>query len=351
KFYVASTNASTDQYRYYRWWISPDNITGFTLHPAFVQRGGVERNNIYVGSYEATLRVLDDGTLALDSRSGEQPWTGYDGNPKDGMFKLAFDGGTTAPAIGATVAGSTSGTTGQVVDLYVSSGSWAGSDAAGFLILKRTSGTFTNDEPLTVNAAQFATADTPNGNAGIRATINDFETAGEALGDGYGAMNVWSYSAIRMLHLIEYANWDSQETVGLGIVSKASGTGFAGEVTGFNSVDTNVNEYGTGTGTGSEGYTPASYRTMTDLWGNSREWVTGYTSTNTEYQITKRDGTGSLSTHPLTAGSYESSEAVPLGADGYVSGYWTSLFHEDLLQYQFIANSVTGGSQSTYGTD
>ena len=350
-FYVKSENASTESFRYYRWWISPYNETGFTLHPAFVQRGGTARDNIYVGSYEATLRVLDDGTLALDSRSGEQPWTGYFDDPKDGMFKIAFDGGTTAPAIGATVTGNTSNTAGQVVDLYVSSGSWANSNATGFLILKQTSGTFTDDEPLKTGGTAFATADTPNGNAGIKATINTFEAAGEALGDGYGAMNVWTYSAVRMLHLIEYASWDSQETVGLGIVSKASGTGFAGEVTGYNSVDTNVNEYGTGSGTGSAGYTPASYRTMTDLWGNSWEWVTGYTSTNTEYQITKRNGTGSLSTHPLTAGSYESSATAPLGKDGYVYGYWTSLFYEDLLQYQFIANSVTGGSQSTYGTD
>ncbi len=339
KFYVKSENASTGSFRYYRWWISPYNTTGFTLHPAFVQRGGTARDNIYIGSYEATAKINASGTLVLDSRSGEQPWTGYGGSdPKDGMFKLAFDGGTTAPA-------------GQVVDLYVSSGSWANSNATGFLILKQTSGTFTDDEPLKTGGTAFATANTPAGNAGIVANINTFEAAGEALGDGYGAMNVWSYSAIRMLHLIEYANWGSQETVGLGIVSKGGGTGFAGEVTGFNSVDTNVNEYGTGSGTGSAGYTPASYRTMTDLWGNSWEWVTGYTSTNTEYQITKRNGTGSLSTHPLAAGSYESSAAVPLGADGYVYGYWTSLFHEDLLQYQFIANSVTGGSQSTYGTD
>ncbi|HKM24459.1 MAG TPA: PKD domain-containing protein, partial [Corynebacterium sp.] len=351
KFYVASTNASTDQYRYYRWWISPDPADGFELHPAFVQRGGIERDNIYVGSYEATLRVLSDGTLALDSRSGEQPWTGYSSNPLDGMFRVAFDDGTTPPVIGATVVGTTSGTAGQVVAAHVSSGSWAGSNAAGTLYLKQTSGTFTNDEALTVGGTPFATADTPNGNAGITGTINTFETAGEALGDGYGAMNVWTYSAIRMLHLVEYASWGSQETVGLGLVSKASGTGFNGEVTGFNSVDTNVNEYGTGTGTGSAGLTPASYRSMTDLWGNSWEWVTGYTSVNTEYRITKRDGTGSLSTHPLAAGSYESSAAVPLGADGYVYGYWTSLVYEDLLQYQFIANSVTGGSQSTYGTD
>ncbi len=103
KFYVASTNASTDQYRYYRWWISPDPSDGFELHPAFVQRGGVERDNIYVGSYEATLRVLDDGTLALDSRSGEQPWTGFlrgevAPSPNDQLQPV-----TVAPIAGAVV--------------------------------------------------------------------------------------------------------------------------------------------------------------------------------------------------------------------------------------------------------
>ena len=116
-FYVKSENASTESFRYYRWWISPYNTTGFTLHPAFVQRGGTARNNIYVGSYEATAKINASGTLVLDSRSGEQPWTGYYNNPLDGMFKLAFDAGTSAPAIGATVTGNTSGTTGQIVDL------------------------------------------------------------------------------------------------------------------------------------------------------------------------------------------------------------------------------------------
>jgi hypothetical protein len=124
KFYVASTNASTESFRYYRWFISPDNITGFTLHPSFVMRGGTEQDNIYVGSYEATLRINASGTLVLDSRTGEQPWTGYGGSvPADGMFKIAFDAGTAAPAIGATVTGTPSGTSGKIVDIYVSSGS------------------------------------------------------------------------------------------------------------------------------------------------------------------------------------------------------------------------------------
>lgn len=346
KFYVKSEKSGN----YYRWWISPDPATGFDLHPAFRMRGGTERDYIYIGSYEATLRVLDDGTLALDSRTGEQPWTGYNNNPRDGMFKIAFDGGTTAPAIGATVTGATSGTSGQLVDLHVASGSWGSSNAAGTFYLKQTSGSFTNGEALQVSGSTVATANTATANAGIVATLNDFEGWGNNIGSGWGAMNVWSLSAIKMLYLVEHATWASQETTGLGIVSKAIGTGFAGEVTGFGNIDSLMGEYGTW-GDTSTGFSSVSYRTMTDLWGNSWEWITGYTSTDTEYQITKRDGTGSLSTHPLAAGSYESSEATPLGAGGYVQGYWPSAEYESLLKYQFIPRSATGGSETSYSTD
>ncbi|MFA5408101.1 MAG: hypothetical protein WC343_04940, partial [Bacilli bacterium] len=351
-FYVKSTNASTGSYRYYRWWISPYTETGYTLHPAFLMRGGTERDNIYIGSYEATLEVNASGSLVLDSRTGEQPWTGYGGSvPADGLFKVAFDAGTDEPAIGGTVTGNTSGTAGQIVDLYVASGSWASDDATGLIYLKQASGTFTNDEPLKTGGSPFATADTPNGNAGLTLNINDAETYGSNLGAGYGTYNVWSYSAVELLYLVECASWGSQEEIGLGIVSKSSGTGFAGEATGYNSIDTTMDEYGTGQGTGSAGYTSVSYRGMENLWGNTWSWVTGYTSTNTEYRITKRDGTGSLSTHPLAAESYETSSGAPLGSTGYVSGYWTSLEYEDLLQYQFLPDSITGGSYTTYGTD
>ena len=347
KFYVKSEKSGN----YYRWWISPDPATGFELHPAFRMRGGTERDYIYVGSYEATLRVLTDGTLALDSRAGEQPWTGYNGNPKDGMFAVGFTGGSSKPAVGATITGATSGTSGQLVDLHVASGSWGSSNAAGTFYLKQTSGTFQNAENLQVSGTTIAAAATGTANAGIVATINNFEAWGNNIGSGWGAMNVWSLSAIKMLYLVEHGTWASQETTGLGIVSKASGSGFAGEVTGFDGIDSKLDEYGTW-GDTSAGTSSVSYRTMTDLWGNSWEWITGYTSTDTEYQITKRDGTGSLSTHPLAAGSYETSSAAPLtGASSYVTGYWSSAEYESLLKYQFIPSSVTGGNESTYSTD
>ena len=64
KFYVKATNPSTG---IYRWWISPAAYTGFEVHPAFVQRGGTERDYIYVGAYESG----DDGANKLESETGD----------------------------------------------------------------------------------------------------------------------------------------------------------------------------------------------------------------------------------------------------------------------------------------
>lgn len=184
--------------------------------------------------------------------------------------------------------------------------------------------------------------------------INDAETYANNIGDGdgWGNINIYSYSAVRLLYLIEYADWDSQTTIGKGIVDKIVGSGFAGENTGIDSINTNINTMGTGTGTGTDGLTPIAYRGIENPWGNTWTFISGYSSTNDEYRIIKEDGTGDLSTHPLASGSYTASSATPLRGGGtYVYGYWKSLESESLLQPLMIPSSVSGGSESTYGAD
>ena len=53
KFYYKVVNETG----YMRWWISPENRVGYSVHPAFV-RGGTELDYIYPAAYEAT--VYDD---------------------------------------------------------------------------------------------------------------------------------------------------------------------------------------------------------------------------------------------------------------------------------------------------
>lgn len=60
-------------------WISPDPLSGFEVHPAFLQRGGVEQDCIYVSSYDTTL--VEIGSVEqLASRAGVScAYSGGDG--------------------------------------------------------------------------------------------------------------------------------------------------------------------------------------------------------------------------------------------------------------------------------
>lgn len=73
---------------------------------------------------------------------------------------LDFTGGSLEPSVGDTVAGATSGATGILIaEPVVDSGSWAGGDATGHLVISDASGTFQAAETLTFNASDGATAD------------------------------------------------------------------------------------------------------------------------------------------------------------------------------------------------
>ena len=175
--------------------------------------------------------------------------------------------------------------------------------------------------------------------------IDEAELYANNISAGYGCMNIWTMSAIRLLFYTEMGSLDSQSALGRGVVDKVSGTDFAGELTGADSADTNIGTNGTGTGTGVDGETPIVYRGIENLWGNVWKFCIGYNAVDAEYRITKRDGTGVLAGN-LAAGEYEASIATPITTDGFQSDVLT----ENLLQYLMIPNSVTGSS-STYLCD
>jgi len=82
--------------------------------------------------------------------------------------KLAFAAGNVQPAIGATVTGGTSGATGVVRRIVLSSGDWSTDDAAGYLILTGVTGTFqaealTGSGTLNATGAQVANTLPPGG--------------------------------------------------------------------------------------------------------------------------------------------------------------------------------------------
>jgi hypothetical protein len=68
---------------------------------------------------------------------------------------LMFDVGTgTLPGVGSVVTGQTSGATGDVVvALVIDSGTFAGSDAVGYLVISNVVGTFQDNETLSFTGA------------------------------------------------------------------------------------------------------------------------------------------------------------------------------------------------------
>jgi hypothetical protein len=342
KFYYKSSNPSANVYR---WWISPAAASGFAVHPAFFQRGGDEQNYIYVGAYAADIEydgadeAYNANDLKLNSRTGKQPVTGN----ADCIFTVSFDAGDNEPAIGDEL---TNGTLAgfYVVDYLKESGAWASNDAVGRLWLRKpgvSSCGWANDETIT-NVTQSNTVGVQNGaSSGLSVTIANCRTWGGNIGAGWGIMNFWSLSAVQLLYYIEYADPDSQTTIGKGIVDKASGTGFNGELNGDDSIDTNMEANGTGTGTGTNGLTPVAYRGIENLWGNIWQFIDGYNALDAAYRLIKRDGTGTLA-DTLAAGSYESTTGAPITTDGYIS----NILYEDLTSVAFLAAAVAGLSTS-----
>jgi hypothetical protein len=88
-----------------------------------------------------------------------------DANTVRGVFAFAwivpFDAGLAAGPIkvGDTVSGA-GGATGVVTAVVLTSGTWAGNNAAGYLFIKTKTGTFVNDEVLSMGATPMATSNT-----------------------------------------------------------------------------------------------------------------------------------------------------------------------------------------------
>jgi hypothetical protein len=418
-----------------RVWVSPYMLTGYEVHPWFLQRGGTERSEAYMGAYLGCLSVnTSTGVKSLISKTGGQPFTGgeivevnfdsgsvapvigevltdttslmvgivegfyltggtFVGGDAAGKVYLrmvsrrfTFDTGSHEPVVGETVTGVSSGATGKVSKVVVTSGSWATSDAAGYILLEGGSGNgsaftvgqnFRDPDSNVIGKSQsigdtlgeFTIGGAFDGSTGgadmmtcqsvgsvLSLTRQLAETYANNIGSTrWGCADVWGWDLItRILYPIEYCNWNSQSTVvgiGQGIVNKNGGRRYNGELNGFDSADSNIATNGTGTGTGTDGLTTVVYRGIENPWGNAWQFIIGLDALDASYRILKRGGTGTPAC-PLTAGNYESSVAAPpaynvgTNPDSYAK---TTLF-EDLTKYLLIPN-LGGGSSSTYLCD
>ena len=341
--YVYTTNPSTNVYR---WWISSKQAPGFKVHPAFRQSGDGTANYadyIYVGAYEAGFE--HDSTndhYELQSQSGVQPWTGGE------ITDVSFDGGQNVPVVGDLLDTSTD-TDYYVVDWVVDAGTWAGNDASGSVWLRKPSDDacgFANDEDVT-NDTQSNTFATINGSSvELHFDIEEAREYAQNIGSGWNITDIWQLSLIRLLYLIEYKSADSQSTtngINNGIVGKVSGTGFAGELTAIDSINTEVSSNGTGYGDSTNDETPISYRNIENIWGNIKEFIDGFDAIDASYDLAKTDGTSTLAS-PLVL--HSSSTTAPITTDGWGS----NILWETNMKYALIPSAVDG-TTDTYLCD
>ena len=339
--YVSSANPSANVYR---WWLSSKPFPGSRIHYAFRQGGdGISHYSdyLYVGAYEAGFE--HDSTnnhYELQSQTGVQPWTGGE------ITKVSFDAGQNEPAVEDLLSTATDSSY-YVVDWVVRGGAWATNDATGDLWLRKPGDDacgFANNEDVTNDTQSNVFATIDGAVSELTLTINDARTYAQNIGTGWNITNFWELSLVRLLYYIEYADADSQTTIGQGIVNKASGTGFAGELTGADSIDTNVSTNGTGSGTGTDGLTPISYRNIENLWGSVWNFTDGYNAIDASYDLARMDGTSTFAS-PLVL--HSSSTTAPITTDGYQ----TNLLYETNLEFAFLPSSAAGGSSSTYLCD
>ena len=153
------------------------------------------------------------------------------------------------------------------------------------------------------------------------------------LGSTYWQYDYAMYWTIMMLYLVEYANWNSQATIGYGCSPSGSK---------FNMGATDNMVYHTGTSAASRTtYGSVQYRHIEGLWDNVYDWCDGIRfSGSTVYCIANP-----ASFSDTSGGTNVGTRAT---SSGYISG-WTNPT-ADGFEYALYPNAVSG-SETTYVCD
>lgn len=149
------------------------------VHTPFIPLSGGEDlvtpgMSISPGALNFSLNYEPGGVFGYQRLDG---FEATDGRPKPSeatYYKLNFDGGTQDFAIGDIVTGGASSDFGEVLATIVTSGTWGGGNAAGYLILFNvTGGVFQDNETITATGG----AAVANGVAILRGASEDADDA------------------------------------------------------------------------------------------------------------------------------------------------------------------------------
>ncbi len=285
--------------------------------------------------------------------------------------RVNFNTGSIAFTAGQTVTGGTSLATGMIIAVVVTSGDWGSGTAAGYLVVRGGNGRsfnappsaetitdglggsattgsngslkspFTSGEDLQVSASTVMKA----GDAGTSLNLNCSEMDGYCRAYGgtdprWGLINPYTNDLLTMLAYLDLGTCDIQSltSVGAGVTSKPATRMFGGVNNGADSIDTAVDIYGTGKGTGTAGQTPCMWRGIQDFWGNVYGFVIGIQpNKNGVWDIIHPNGL-SIPASPLAAGSFVST-ITPCFMS---SGYWGASIKEAAAKWLLLPADTTG---------
>lgn len=169
----------------------------------------------------------------------------------------------------------------------------------------------------------------------VQQNINTMRASAKTKGTGWGIHDWAERCANQWLFVVEYASYDSQTKIGMGIVSSQSAQ---------NTGATDTMEYHTGMPAGVNGNTAIQYRYSENLWGNVMQWCDG---------INIIGGQVFVSTDRENYQSNIGNPYIPVGESITASfnGYIDSIVEYENVSWSFGIPDSSTGSASTYLCD
>lgn len=187
--------------------------------------------------------------------------------------------------------------------------------------------------------ASIAGAKPTSGLTQSGATRAGFRTLATNRGTGWSQQTVQAATATELLFLVEYASFNMQSKIGVGVTNKTDdGTTSMTEITGYTANLGNA----TGSVNNPDGWNIVTYRGEENFFGNIWKWIDGINIYN--YGV----GSVHIADHTFADGSvnhYEDAGITICSANGYVSAFG---YNED-FDWLFIASECSGDSALPVG--
>lgn len=158
-------------------------------------------------------------------------------------------------------------------------------------------------------------------------TCSAYISAAQKKGNMWGLYGYAAWCAVWLLYLIEYADWNSQAKIGIGLMDSEASIAFSG--------GTDAMVYHTGRAAGEDGKTAVQYRHLENLWGNIYEFLGGLTS---------------IEAYISAAGEHPEYNVTLTESYAIGAGYTTKLVFNEDAPWTFCP-LARGGSETTYIPD